>query len=100
RAPVHLLRPGLDAFWGAHLIRPADLIAPEELGRALPHGVWTIGRLPDPPAVVPELAGALTERVGVFPSYDSLHRRVYLHHFLAPEGGRPGAGDPRAEPSP
>jgi mannosyltransferase len=91
RAPVRLLEPTLDMFWGGHLIRPGDLITPEELGRALPHGVWTIGRLPDPPAVIPELARASTERVQVFPYYDDLHKRVYLHHFLAPDRGRPGA---------
>jgi mannosyltransferase len=90
RATVRLLRPELDAFWGGHLIRPADLVTPEELGRAVARGAWTIGRDPDPTASIPELEGASTGPARVFPYYDYLHKRVYLHHFVsdAPERAR------------
>jgi mannosyltransferase len=84
QATIRLLRPELDTFWGGHLIRPADLITAEELGSRLPCGVWTIGRLADPSAVIPELSGASPRRVQVFPSYDYLHKRVYVHHFVRP----------------
>lgn len=96
RATVRLLPPSLGSFWGGHLIRPADLIAPEQLVRELRRGVWVIGKHPHPEALIPELAGASTERVDVFPYYDDLHRRVYLHH-LAPGGTAPAIARPRAE---
>lgn len=43
RAPIHLLEPPPGMFWGWHLIRPDDVISPEELRDELARGIWLVG---------------------------------------------------------
>ncbi|SIO59619.1 hypothetical protein SAMN05444166_6117 [Singulisphaera sp. GP187] len=82
RATVRLLDSG-PLFWGRHLIRPTDLISPEQLRQALGRGVWVIGT--DPlPGEQPVLAGAVPLRQHEFHYYQSLHRHLYVHRFAIP----------------
>ncbi len=53
RAPIHLVEPPADQFWGWHLIRPDDLISLDELRKEMARGIWLIGTMPRP-VVSPE----------------------------------------------
>jgi mannosyltransferase len=94
RARVRLLRPAIDTFWGGHLIRPDDLIDPEELGRELARGVWVIGKEPTGTATtVQELRGVPFDRQWIFTYYDYLHKRVVVRHYAGTAGAPALEGD-------
>ena len=93
RARVRLLRPAIETFWGGHLIRPDDLIDPEELARELSRGVWIIGKEPLPAVAIPELRGANFDGQWTFPYYDYLHKRVVVRHYPATAGAPVAEGE-------
>ena len=88
RARIALLEPGPDLFWGWHLIRSDDLIAPDQLDREINRGVWLIGTL-STPAITPGLVSAKPRDQQVFTYYNHLHSRVFVHHYRTDEATRP-----------
>jgi mannosyltransferase len=94
RAEVRLVAPGPDLFWGWHLIRPDDLIEPDQLHDELRRGLWLVGKDPAP-WKEPELAGAEPLERYEFGFYHSVHRRLFVFHLRragrtpAKEGSRP-----------
>jgi mannosyltransferase len=93
RAEVRLIEPPADMFWGWHLVRPGDVITPGALERALDRGVWVIGTSPSERLAFGTLKVSCLS-TDVFTSYNSLHRRVFVHHCkrggAGPSGERPG----------
>jgi mannosyltransferase len=88
RAKIRMVEPPFDLFWGTHLIRPEDTISNDQVDDELRRGVWLIGTLPTP-AITPQLASAQPTLQREFTYYNHLHRRVYVHHYQAPEESRP-----------
>ena len=88
RARIAMVTPGPDLFWGWHLIRPGDLITPEQLDLELGRGVWLIGTLPTP-ATTSRLASTEPTGQQLFTYYNHLHARVYVHHYRTIEGTGP-----------
>jgi hypothetical protein len=87
RAPVRMLEPPFNMFWGWHLIRPNDLITPDKIDAQLKTGVWIISDLPRP-AITPGLAALAPLHEEMFTYYNHLHARVYVHHFRVGENNR------------
>ena len=85
RAPIHLLEPSADLFWGWHLIRPDDLISLDDFRRELARGVWLIGTMPEP-VVSPEwdLGEARLLSRSAYHYYLGMHRNIYVHHYEFP----------------
>ncbi len=87
RAPIHLIEPPLDLFWGWHLIRPEDLISFDELRRETSHGVWLVGTLAVP-VIAPDWDWGEHPPVekGHFHYYLLLHRDIYVQYARSPAG--------------
>ncbi len=96
RAPIHLIEPSADMFWGWHLIRHDDVISLEELRRELREGVWTIGTL-RVPIVSPDFdLGQHTPRATFhFRYHMELHRNIYVHYYKIPDDRDSGDGADR-----
>jgi mannosyltransferase len=92
RAAVRLVDPGPELFWGWHLIRPEDLIAPDRLRDELREGLWVVGKDPKP-WESPELEGAEVLERYEFRFYHSVHRHFFVFH-LRGAGGRPAREGP------
>jgi hypothetical protein len=88
RARIAMVEPGPDLFWGWHVIRPADLITPEQLEEEAGRGVWLIGTLATP-TITARLASTSPIDQQVFTYYNDLHARVYVHHYRISDGTRP-----------
>jgi mannosyltransferase len=88
RAPVRMVEPAVDLFWGWHLIRPDDLITQDRLDADLDRGVWLIGTLPNP-AVTPGLTSRKPLNNQSFTYYNHLHARVFVHHYRGGESEGP-----------
>jgi hypothetical protein len=84
QAPVRMLEPAFDLFWGWHLIRPGDLVTADGLDAELERGVWLIGTLPKP-AITPGLAARSPSEQQIFTYYNHLHARVYVHRYRGTE---------------
>jgi hypothetical protein len=82
RAPIHLVEPPPDLFWGWHLIRPDDLISLDDLHGQLARGIWLIGTMPEP-VVSPEwdLDGARLREKYEYHYYMYLHKNIFVHHY-------------------
>lgn len=92
RAPIHLVEPPPDLFWGWHLIRPDDLISLDALRAETARGIWLIGTTPRP-VVSPEWAlddARLLEKYE-YHYYLFLHRNIFVHHYAGPVD-RPAEG--------
>jgi mannosyltransferase len=85
-ALVRLVRPTISPFWGPHVIRPGDLIEPEDLAQELDRGVWVVGTLPVP-ANVGELEDLTPDHGFSVTFYCELHRRIYVNHYVARHTG-------------
>jgi hypothetical protein len=92
RAPIHLVEPPPDLFWGWHLIRPDDLISFDELRAKMARGTWLIGTTPKP-VVSPEwdLDEARLLEKHEYHYYLFLHKNIFVHHYAAP-ADRPAHG--------
>jgi mannosyltransferase len=88
RTRIRMVQPDADMFWGWHLIRPADLVTPDELDDELDRGVWLIGTA-QKPAVTARLTTTTPSDEQVFTYYNHLHARVYVHHYSGPRSGKP-----------
>jgi hypothetical protein len=82
RAPIHLIEPPADLFWGWHLIRPGDLISLDDLRGEMARGIWLIGTLPDP-VVSPDWDLGEARLLGKYEYhyYLYLHKDIYVHHY-------------------
>jgi uncharacterized membrane protein len=92
RAPIHVIEPPQDLYWGWHLIRPDDLVSLDDLRSGLARGIWLIGTLPDP-VVSPDWdigEAHLLER-HEYHYYLYLHKNIYVHHYRR-EDDRPVGG--------
>lgn len=92
RAPIYLVEPPPDLFWGWHLIRPKDLITLDDLRGKLPRGLWLIGTLREP-VIAPDwdLNDAELLARQEFHYYMHLHRIIYVHHYKRSDD-RPARG--------
>jgi uncharacterized membrane protein len=97
RAPIHLIEPPPDLYWGWHLIRPDDLISLEDLRGQLARGIWLIGTLPDP-VVSPDWDLGEAQLLGrhEYHYYLYLHKDIYVHHHRRPADRPAGVGAGRA----
>jgi mannosyltransferase len=80
-ADVRLVRPSIDPFWGPHVIRSGDLIEAEAIGDLLDRGIWVVGNLPKPLNVT-ALDGLAPDHSFLVTSYQELHRRTYVNHYV------------------
>ena len=90
-AEVRLVRPAIEPFWGPHVIRPGDLIEPDAVERELSRGVWVVGTLPVP-SNVSAIEGLTPDRRIFTTSYQELHKRIYVNHYVARAAGPGPAG--------
>jgi hypothetical protein len=97
RAPIHLVEPSPDLFWGWHLIRPDDLISLDELRDEMARGIWLIGTMSEP-VVSPDwdLGEARLLEKYEYHYYLNLHKNIFVHHYAGPVEGRAGAVTGRA----
>lgn len=81
-ARIRLLDTEPKPFWGGHLVRPVDLVAPDTVANELAQGVWVIGDF-NAPAV---LTRSLRKRACVthdweFRYYHPLHRKIRVRRY-------------------
>jgi mannosyltransferase len=88
RAMIRMVKPDAGMFWGWHLIRPADLVTPDELDDELGRGVWLIGK-EQKPAVTNRLIATTPAEEQIFTYYNHLHARIYVHHYSGHRSGEP-----------
>ena len=85
RAPIHLVEPPTDMFWGWHLIRPDDLISPGEFRDELARGIWLVGPT-SVPVVSPEwgLDDARPLDQYEFHYYCLPNKNTFVNHYAGP----------------
>ena len=93
KAPIHLVRPPDDMFWGWHLIRPDDLISLDELRYKAGKGIWLIGTIPIP-VIAPEWdwGERPPSEIGRSHYYIDLHTDIYVHYYKSPGAGAANSG--------
>jgi mannosyltransferase len=85
RAPIHLVQPPSEMFWGWHLIRPDDLISLDELRPEMDRGIWLIGTT-SAPVVSPEwdLDDARLLEKYEYHYYCIPNKNIFVHHYVSP----------------
>lgn len=85
RAPIHLVKPPPDMFWGWHLIRPDDVIPLGELRDELARGIWLIGPT-SVPVVPPEwgLDNARKLENYEYYCYCIPNKNIFVNHYIGP----------------
>jgi uncharacterized membrane protein len=85
RAPIHLVEPPPDMFWGWHLIRPDDLISLDELRGELARGVWLVSPTSEP-VVSPEWGLGDARLLGRYEYhyYCIPNRNTFVNHYAGP----------------
>ncbi len=85
RAPIHLVEPPPEMFWGWHLIRPDDLISLDDLRDLMARGIWLVGTTSEA-AVSPEwdLDDARLLEKYEYHYYCIPNRNIFVHHYTGP----------------
>jgi len=85
QAPIHLVQPPPDMFWGWHLIRPDDVISLGELRDELARGIWLVGPT-SVPIVPPEwgLDDARHLEMHEYHYYCIPNRDIFVNHYAGP----------------
>jgi hypothetical protein len=85
RAPIHLVEPPPELFWGWHLIRPDDVISPGELRDEVARGIWLVGSTSEP--VLPPECGlddAQQLEKYEYHYYCVPNRNTFVNHYAVP----------------